>query len=47
VFENELVIRAADSELVKTIDEDPNSLHYHLFTDANMVDAKAIISFKH
>jgi hypothetical protein len=42
VFENELVIRAADSELVKTIDEDPNSLHYHLFTDTNMVDAKAI-----
>ncbi len=44
VYNNQIVIRPADSGLAKQIDEDPNSLHYYAFTDANMGDAKAVIS---
>eukprot|EP00029_Vermamoeba_vermiformis_P010191 TRINITY_DN5303_c0_g1_i1.p1 TRINITY_DN5303_c0_g1~~TRINITY_DN5303_c0_g1_i1.p1 ORF type:complete len:782 (-),score=153.35 TRINITY_DN5303_c0_g1_i1:109-2454(-) len=40
IFNNQLIIRPGDSEIVKHMDEDPNSLHYHAFTDAN-IDAKA------
>jgi hypothetical protein len=29
IFNNQLVIRSEDDEFVKSIDEDPNSLHYH------------------